>query len=73
MANFEQFLIIETQFAQWLPISGRHLGGGRAHFFSYLTQRESSFAQTLQFAPTPILDCADQIRLTAFDTQKLCV
>ena len=71
--NFEQLLIAEPQVAQRLPVLARHPRRRCAHFFGDMTERADARRQAGQFAPSMILDRVDQLRVPAFDTQKLCV
>ena len=71
--NLEQLLIAEAKVAQRLPVLACHPRRRCAHFFGDMTERADARGQVGQFAPSMLLDSFDQLRVSAFDTQKLCV
>jgi hypothetical protein len=73
VSNFEQLLIAEAQVAQRLPVLARHPRRRCAHFFGDMTERADARRQTGRFSPSMLLDRVYQLRVPAFDTQKLCV
>ena len=71
--NLEQLLIAEAKVAQRLPVLARHPRRRCAHFLGDMTERADARRQAGQCAPSMLLDRVDQLRVSAFDTQKLCV
>jgi hypothetical protein len=71
--NLEQLAVAEAQVTQRLPVLARHPRRRCAHFFGDMTERADARGQAGQFAPSMLLDRIDQPRVSALDTQKLCV
>jgi len=73
MPNLEHLAVTEAQVAQRLPVLARHPRRRCAHFFGDMTEHANARRQAGQFAPSMLFDRVDQLRVPAFDTQKLCV
>ena len=73
VSEFQAGLIVEAEVSERLPVLRHHSSGSAAEFLGQGSKFSISIAQSLSLSPRTGLDGLDQIRLSALDTQKLCV
>ena len=73
MRNLETGLIFETQLTERMPILFRHPSRRSTQLLRQGTKSSIAIGQRSSLAPSTLLDRLDQIMITLFDTQKLCV